>query len=70
MVKYKLCLVLGFSPFLAPFIYHLILFMFHDLAISLIEVLVLWSYLYWPSYVLGLLLMIFSVYKIKKGKEY
>lgn len=70
MVKYKLLLILGTSPFLVPFIYHLILFMFHHTAVSLIEVVVLWSYLYWPSYVLGLLLVIFSAYKIKKGKDY
>ena len=68
MVKYKLFLILGITPFLAPFIYYFILIMAHNTAMSLIEILVLWSYLYWPSYVLGLLLMIFSAYKIKKDK--
>ena len=68
MVKYKLFLILGITPFLAPIIYYFILIMAHNTAMSLIEILVLWSYLYWPSYVLGLLLMIFSAYKIKKYK--
>lgn len=68
MVKYKLFLILGITPFLAPFIYYFILIMAHNTAMSLIEILVLWSYLYWPSYVLGLLLMIFSAYKIQKDK--
>ena len=68
MVKYKLFLILGITPFLAPFIYYLILIMFHNTEMPLIELLLLWSYLYWPSYVLGLLLMIFSAYKIQKDK--
>ena len=68
MALYKLLLALGTCPFIAPFIYYFILIMAHNTAMLLIEILVLWSYLYWPSYVLGLLLMIFSAYKIQKDK--
>ena len=69
MTMYKLLFALGICPFIVPFIYYFIILLAHNTSMPLIELLLLWSYLYWPLYVLGLLLVIFSLYKIKKDKD-
>ena len=59
-VIWKLLLLVGICPFAAPFIYNLVM------QWELFDMLVLWSYIYWPTYIIGLLLIIISIYKLKK----
>lgn len=57
---WKLLLLVGLCPFAAPFVYNLVM------CWKLSDMLVLWSYVYWPTYIIGLFLIGISVYKLKK----
>ena len=60
-----LLLVVGIIPFAAP----LIAFMYEMINSSswtLVDWLVLYSFVFWPTYVVGLILTIISVYKLRK----
>lgn len=70
-IIYKLLFVLGLCPFLAPFFYYLILLFIHSSnSFTLTELLVMWSFVYWPTYLIGIGLIIISIYiyKLKKDK--
>ena len=58
-------LAIGIIPFAAPFIgfaYEMI----NSSSWTLVDWLVLYSFVYWPTYVVGLILTIISVCKLKK----
>ena len=57
---------LGLLPLLAPFalgIYHA-----HIESWQVMDWVVLYSFLYWPTYLIGLGLMLFAIVKLKKSK--
>jgi uncharacterized membrane protein len=58
-------LIIGIIPFAAPFIgfaYEMI----NSSSWMLVDWLFLYSFVYWPTYVVGLILIIISVYKLRK----
>ena len=60
-----LLLVVGLIPFAAPFIgfaYEIL----NSSSWSLVDWLVLYSFAYWPTYIVGLALIAISVYKLMK----
>ena len=65
---WKILLLLGICPFLAPFasfLYKLI----NAESWSLPDWLIMYSFLYWPTYVAGVLLIAVSIYKLRKGEK-
>ena len=62
-------LILGIVPFLIPFFgfgYE----MLNASNWTLLDYLVLYSFLYWPTYLVGLGLVILSVWKLRGGKSH
>ena len=59
---WKIILIIGLFPFVIPFL----LAYTRMSGWTLIDWLVMWSFVYWPTYVLGLVLIGFSIYKIKR----
>ena len=58
-------LIIGIIPFAAPFIgfaYEMI----NSSSWTLVDWLFLYSFVYWPSYVVGLILVVISVCKLRK----
>ena len=58
-------LIIGFIPLAAPFIgfaYEMI----NSSSWTLVDWLVLYSFVYWPTYVIGAVLIIISVCKLRK----
>lgn len=64
---WKILLVLGICPLAAPFLTGL--YSVCTESWSLFDWLVLWSYLYWPTYFLGLGLILLSARKLKRLKK-
>lgn len=63
---YKLLFILGICPFVAPFFYYLILLFIHSSnSLTIAELLVMWSFVYWPTYLIGIALIVISIYKLK-----
>ena len=77
-LTWKLLLFIGLCPFIAPFFYYSIQHLAHNhYSWTLTDMLVLWSFLYWPTYLVGLVLLFVSIYKLRKfqvdsceGKEH
>ena len=64
---WRLLLFIGVCPFIAPFFYYFLQHIAHnDYSWTIIEMLILWSFLYWPTYLIGLALLAISIYKLKK----
>lgn len=64
---WKILLVIGLCPLMAPFFYYFLQQLVHnDYSWTLIEMLILWSFLYWPTYLIGLVIIAISIYKLKK----
>ena len=59
---WKILLVIGFCPFLLP----VIMSVTRMSMLSFADWLLLWSVIYWPTYIIGLALIIFAAYKLKK----
>jgi len=62
---WRILLIVGIIPFTAPFIgfaYEMI----NSSSWILIDWLVLYSFIYWPTYIIGLILIIVSIYKLRK----
>ena len=58
-------LVIGLIPFIFPFLnfaYEMLISSSWELG----EWLLLWSFVYWPTYVVGLILIILAVYQLRK----
>ncbi len=63
---WKALFVLGLCPFWAPFAYCFILIFIHNAhSFTLPDLIILWSVIYWPTYIVGGLLSAFSVYRLK-----
>ena len=62
---YKILFFIGLCPFLAPFIYYFILIFAHNEHWNLLDLWILWSFVYWPTYIAGVITIAFSVYKLK-----
>ena len=62
---WKLLFVVGLCPFIAPFL------LAHTRMGSwtLIDWFILWSFVYWPTYLVGLILLAVSVYMLKKANR-
>ena len=58
-------LIIGTIPFVFPFL-NFAYEMWISSSWQLGEWLLLWSFVYWPTYVVGLILIIISVRKLKK----
>lgn len=56
-------LIIGLCPFAAPLVMSLT-----RGSIPFLDWLVLWSYVYWPTYIIGLALIVFSVVKLAKNR--
>ena len=58
-------LVLGIVPFAAPFLGFV-----YEMTVSsswvLVDWLLFYSFVYWPTYVIGIILILFSVYKLRR----
>ena len=66
---WKLLLFISLCPFIAPFFYYGILHIVHNqYSWTLFDLLILWSYVYWPTYIIGLIVFGISMYKLKKNK--
>jgi len=76
---WKLLLIVGIIPFVAVTIYGIsnAIFGFSGLCLGIncsenfgfdafIDSIILYSYLFWPTYIIGLLLIIISIFKLKK----
>jgi len=64
-VLWKILLVVGIIPFIFPFInfaYEMII----SSSWTLVDWLILYSFVYWPTYVIGLILILISIYKLIK----
>ena len=66
---WRTLLVLGVVPFLIPFFgfgYE----MLNASKWTLLDYLVLYSFLYWPTYLVGLVLIVISVFKLRRQKSH
>ena len=64
---WKILLVLGIFPFVLPFV--LGIYRMSIESWTMIDWLVLYSFIYWPTYVVGIVLIIVSLKKLLKQKE-
>lgn len=64
---WKVLLVLGIFPFVLPFV--LGVYRMSIESWTMIDWLVLYSFIYWPTYIVGIVLIIVSLKKLLKQKE-
>ena len=64
-VIWKSTLMIGFCPFLAPFVLYVYQMMISS-SWTLLDWLLLYSFVYWPTYLVGVVLIVISVYELKK----
>ena len=65
-LMWKIVLFVGLCPFIAPFFYYFLQILVHErYSWSLAEMLIVWSFLYWPTYLSGLVLTVVSIFKLK-----
>ena len=57
--------VIGMVPFVAPFI-GFVYEMINSSSWTLVDWLLLYSFVYWPTYIVGIILMVISAYKLRK----
>ena len=65
-LPFKIIFIMGMCPFLAPLIYYFILIYAHGTPWELFDLLVFWSVVYWPTYIAGLIAIVYSLFKMKK----
>ena len=64
---WKILLVIGICPLIAPFFYYFLQHFAHnDYSWTLSDMVIMWSFLYWPTYLIGLVILGISLYKLKK----
>lgn len=67
-MKYKVILGIGICPFILPFVLG-----FYRMSIesrTMLDWLIMYSLIYWPTYVIGLMLILFAASKLaKKTKQ-
>jgi len=69
-------LILGIIPFIIPLIYGIYSFIFGVTFFfdttsgfeGLFNSILMWSFVYWPTYIIGAILIIISAIKIKRSK--
>lgn len=61
-IIWKLLLVMGICPFIMPFL--LSFTRMHSW--TFVDWLIMYSFVYWPTYIIGFVLIVLSVYKIIK----
>lgn len=60
-LKWKIIFIIGICPFVLPFIIGV-----YKISIeswSMIDWLIVYSFIYWPSYIIGLVLILISIHK-------
>ena len=63
---WKLLLFIGLCPFIAPFFYYALQCIVHNTySWTILDMVIFWSFLYWPAYLIGLVLLGISIYKLK-----
>lgn len=62
---WKILLLLGLCPFIIP----VVMSPTRMSSWSFLDWLVLWSYVYWPTYLVGLALVLFAAYKLTRHKK-
>lgn len=75
-IFWKVMLVLGTIPFIIPLVLSIICLFFGFTFFfdtiygfeGMFSFLVIWSFIFWPTYIVGLVLIILSIIKIKKNK--
>ena len=60
-----LLLFIGIIPFAFPFL-NFIYEMLNSSSWTLGDWLILYSYVYWPTYIVGIILIVIGIYKIKR----
>ena len=64
---WKILFVIGLCPLIVPFFFYFLQQLVHNhYSLTLIDMLILWSFLYWPTYLIGLVILAISIYKLKK----
>lgn len=67
---WKLLLFIGLCPFIAPFFYYALQCIVHNTySWTILDIVILWSFLYWPTYLIGLVILGVSIYKLKKADK-
>lgn len=69
-------LILGTIPFIIPLVYGIYSF-FAGFSFftttkgfeGMFDAIIVWSFVYWPTYIIGLILIIVSIIKLKKKKK-
>jgi len=66
-MKYKVILGIGICPFILPFVLG-----FYRMSIeswALMDWLIMYSFIYWPTYVIGLVLILVAVSRLRCKKD-
>ena len=66
-VLWKILLIAGILPFVIPVV--LGLYRMRIESWTMVDWLVLYSFVYWPTYIIGLVLMAATVYKLTKSSK-
>ncbi len=66
-MKYKITLAIGICPFILPFI--LGVYRMSIESWTMLDWLVIYSFIYWPTYIIGLALILFAVSKLVGKKK-
>lgn len=67
---WKILLVVGIVPFVVPFaaaVWNIYMIHSHP-GWTVFDFVFIYSFLYWPTYILGLVLIGLSIYKLKKNR--
>lgn len=64
-ILWKILLVIGICPFIVPFASFLWRLVISE-SWTLLDWLVMYSFIYWPTYVIGIILIAISAFKLKK----
>lgn len=62
--KWKILLVVGFIPFLLPFI--LGVYRMSIESWTMVDWLIMYSFIYWPTYLMGFVLIVLAIKKLLK----
>lgn len=66
-LKWKIIFIIGICPFVLPVIVGVYRMSIESW--TMLDWLIMYSFIYWPTYIIGLVLILISVYKIEKGKR-
>ena len=66
-IVWKVLLLIGIFPFVLPFV--LSVYRISIESWTMVDWLVMYSFIYWPTYIIGLVLIIVSLKKLLEQKE-